>query len=159
MVAAEGAVGVDAKNELVWGSPIRVFPIGERPIAATVPPIVRSSLEEADLCFRARAYSACAVMCGRALEGMCHHFNAKSKHLGGGLKELRQRQIIDERLFKWSEELQRHRNLGAHATEERIPREDARDLLDFANAITEYVFVLNDRFEKFMARRRPAGPP
>src|SRR2546428_583292 len=71
MVAAEEARGIDAQNEIVWDTPLRVFPVGQRQVAGTVPAIVRDSLEEADLCFRARAYSACAVMCGRALEGMC----------------------------------------------------------------------------------------
>ena len=158
MVAAEEALGIDGKGELVWGPAVRVYPLPDRSIASSVPGIVRNSLEEANLCFRARAYSACAVMCGRALEGMCRHFNTKSKYLGEGLKELKQREIVDQRLSQWSEELQRHRNLGAHATEERIPREDAQDLLDFANAITEYVFVLADRFEKFMTRRKSGGP-
>lgn len=49
-------------------------------------------------------------------------------------------EIIDDRLFKWSEELRKHRNLATHATGERISQDDSTDLLDFLNAIYEYVF-------------------
>lgn len=154
LVGGASATGVDEWDNLEWGKALRLYPVAETPLSKYIPPIVGTSIEEADLCFRARAFSACAVMCGRALEGMCRHFGAKSKYLGGGLQELLDRAIIDQRLFAWSEELQRHRNLGAHATEERISREDARDLLDFVHAITEYVFVLSERFRIFMERKK-----
>jgi hypothetical protein len=118
---------------------------------------VRVSLDEAERSFRASAYLASAVMCGRALEGICRHFNTKSAYLGGGLKELLDREIIDKRLFEWSQALQRSRNAAAHASEERISKEDASDLFDFVVAIADYVFVLNERFQEFM--KRQSGNP
>jgi hypothetical protein len=154
LVGGASATGVDDWDNFEWGKAMRLYPVAEAPLSKYIPAIVGTSIEEADLCFRAKAFSACAVMCGRALEGMCRHFGTKSKYLGGGLRELLDRAIIDQRLFSWSEELQRHRNLGAHATEERISKEDARDLLDFVHAITEYVFVLSERFRIFMERKK-----
>lgn len=92
-------------------------------------------------------------MCGRALEGICNHFKTKDRYLSKGLRELLDRNIIDQRIFEWSEQLRRRRNLAAHATSEKISREDATDLLDFLNAICEYVFVLTPRFQAFMERQ------
>lgn len=91
-------------------------------------------------------------MCGRALEGVCIHFGIKSM-LAKGLAELRDRKLIDERLFDWGEQLRKHRNLAAHASKERITREDANDLFEFVTAICEYIFVLSSRFQEFMARK------
>src|SRR2546428_152743 len=96
-----------------------------------IPDIVRVSLEEAQRCHAAAANTACAVMCGRALEGVCIHFGTKDRHLAKALPELRDRKLIDERLFNWGDELRKHRNVAAHATEDRISRDDATDLLEF----------------------------
>jgi len=119
-----------------------------------IPEIVRNSLEEAHKCLKAKAYSACAVMCGRSLEGICKKFGTKNKMLAGGLKELRQMKVIDDRLFQWGEALREHRNIGAHASETDISKDDASDLVDFVDAICEYVFVLTDKYNQFMKRKK-----
>ena len=36
----------------------------------------------------------------------------------------------------------------------RISKEDAKGLLDFTNAICDYVFVLTKKFEMFMQRKK-----
>ena len=159
LVGGSFALGVDEWDNYEWGKALRLYPVSEAPLSKYIPAIVSTSLEEAVLCYRARAYSACAVMCGRALEGMCRHFGTRSRYLGGGLKELLDQNVIDARLFSWSEVLQQHRNLGAHASEELLTPEDARDLLDFVQAITEYVFVLSERFRIFMERKKPSQLP
>ena len=82
--------------------------------------------------------------------GVCRHFGTKSEYLGGGLQELLDREVIDERLFEWGQALQRSRNAAAHASEQRVSREDASDLFDFVIAIADYVFVLHERFQEFM---------
>src|SRR5947208_9172197 len=51
-----------------WSDAERVWPQPKRTISRSVPDIVKSSLEEADRCFSAGAFTACAVMCGRAIE-------------------------------------------------------------------------------------------
>jgi hypothetical protein len=78
---------------------------------------------------------------------------SKSKYLGSGLKELKEKEVIDNRLFAWGLELQKHRNIAAHATDEKISRADAEYLLDFVIAICEYVFVLTEKFQEFMSRK------
>lgn len=131
----------------------RLWPEPDGHVSFHIPRIVGNSLGEAKTCFKAKAYSACAVMCGRVLEGVCQHFSTKSKNLATGLVELKKKGIIDERLLLWGQEMRKHRNIGAHATEEKIPKEDAKDLLDFAQAICDYVFVLNAKFDRFMKRK------
>lgn len=137
-----------------WGRLDRLWPSPEEDVDQEIPEIARVSLVEAQTCFKARAYSACAVMCGRALEGVCKHHNAKTKTLAAGLKDLKDQKVIDGRLYEWGEALRTARNLGAHASAEKVSGADARDLLDFSTAICEYVFVLNAKFERFKNRQK-----
>ena len=139
-------------DEWDWCDLDRLWPVPETDIDREIPEIARISLVEAQTCFRAKAYTACAVMCGRALEGVCKHHKATTKSLAPGLKYLRDEGIIDGRLFEWGEALRAARNLGAHASTEKVSRDDARDLLDFSRAICEYVFVLHAKFERFKER-------
>lgn len=136
-----------------WTKSWRLWPTPRRVLSWDIPSIVKVSLEEADRCYNASAYTACAVMCGRSLEGVCVDHRTKSKTLANGLKELREKHVIDERLYTWGDELRKVRNLGAHASEERVSKQDASDVLDFLHAICEYVYVLNKKFDNFMARR------
>lgn len=137
-----------------WIDGKRLWPKPTNSSNSLIPSIVRDSLEEAQKCYNAKAYGACAVMCGRALEGLCKHYETRSKNIAGGLKELIEKKIIDDRLFQWGEALRNQRNLGAHATNEKITKDDAHDVLDFANAICDYVFVLSNKFEEYVKRQQ-----
>lgn len=137
-----------------WGKPIQLWPNPPKYYKSNLPDIVRRSLEEANKCCKAKAYDACAVMCGRALEGICKAYKTKKKALGGGLKELRESGVIDGRLYEWSDELRLQRNVGAHASAIKVSKADAQDLLEFSEAICDYVFVLSKRFEEFKSRKQ-----
>jgi hypothetical protein len=76
----------------------------------------------------------------------------KAIMLGSGISQLKERGIIDDRLFKWSEELQGFRNLAAHPEDISISREDASDLQSFVYAIVEYIYDLADKYDEFKAR-------
>ena len=136
-----------------WDLPARLWPKPDR-VVWSLPEIVRVSLEEAMRCLRGGAYTACAVMCGRALEGLCKDQGTQDPGLFAALKELRDKQIIDARLFEWAEALRKMRNIAAHATPEKVSAEDANDLLDFVHAICDYVYLLNRKFEDFMKRQK-----
>lgn len=142
------------QDEWEWGAVDRLWPAPEDYIDGSIPEIVRNSLIEAKLCFKARAFSACAVMCGRTIEGVCKNHDPKTETLAAGLKKLRQDGVIDDRIYDWSEALRKHRNLGAHANTAKLKKDDARDLLDFAIAICEYVFILNEKFQRFQQRQK-----
>jgi len=79
------------------------------------------------------------------------HTSEKSLHKG--LQELRDSGIIDRRLFEWGDSLRQERNIGAHASGQQVKAQDARDILDFASAICEYVYVLTDRYENYKNRK------
>lgn len=136
-----------------WSKLSRIWPLPDKLLSSDIPKSVKISLEEAIKCFKARAYNASVVMCGRSLEAICKNFGTKNKYLAGGIKELLEMGIIDKRLFTWSEALRKHRNIGAHSSDELISKEDSEDLLGFATAICEYVFVLTKKFDEFRARR------
>lgn len=140
-------------NEWDFTVPKLIWPTNTKTLHSTIPSTVRSSIEEARKCFKARAYSACAVMCGRALEALCKEQNVNKNNLAHGLRELKTKGIIDGRLFDWSEALREKRNIGAHATEKEISNDDASDVLDFTIAICEFVYVLTDKYEKFKKRQ------
>lgn len=140
-----------------WDTAARLWPSPEPYVSRLIPEVVRASLEEADRCSKAKAYAACAVMCGRSLEGIAHHYSITKPNLFESLKELETLGVINGRLLLWAEELRKSRNIGAHATGEKVSKQDASDLLDFTSAICEYVFVLNAKFDVFMKRRTSKG--
>lgn len=152
LVGGSDQIQVSA-NEYDWTPPNRLWPNPDERLHSSIPNICRISLTEAHKCYRAKAHSACAVMCGRAIEAVCSEYKTKSKNLAGGLRELRDKGVIDQRLFDWAESLREQRNIGAHATEEDVSRDDAHDVLDFSLAICEYVFVLSEKYEDFKARQ------
>jgi len=137
-----------------WDTAVRVWPNPKKFIDWNIPDKVRESLGEASICYKSGVYNACVVMCGKALECICAEYKTESKVLYGGLKELLQKGVIDKRIFEWSEALRLHRNIGAHVSEDKISKADANDLLEFSNAICDYVFVLSKKFEEFLARRK-----
>jgi hypothetical protein len=139
-------------DEWEYENPTRLWPEQQKILDGNIPTLVRKSIEEATKCYKAAAYSACAVMCGRSLEALCKEHGTKNWELAKGINELKDKGIIDGRLFDWSEALRDRRNIGAHANEEDISKEDAGDVLDFTIAICEYVYVLTRKYEKFRKR-------
>jgi hypothetical protein len=96
-------------------------------------------------------------MCRRAVEAVCAQFIERPKRPGNldtSLRQLLEKKVIDERIYEWSNALRKHGNIGAHATDEKVSRDDAKDVLSFAEAIAEYVIVLNKKFRDFMSRKK-----
>jgi hypothetical protein len=141
-------------NEMGYSVATRLWPEPSASLHVSIPRLARQSLGEAKRCFDAKAYAACAVMCRRAIEAICAEHKTKSKNLAAGLKELLGKKVIDQRLFEWGDALRQQGNIGAHANEEDISRENAHDVLDFALGICEYVFVLSEKYEEFQARQK-----
>ena len=157
-VCKEVLVGIQERFSTIdgrfeWDDAVRVWPEPDRHLDWRLPDLVMNSMKEAQICFKAKAYSACAVMCGKVLESICSEHKTSNKFLSGGIKELLEKEIIDKKIFKWGSELRKYRNIGAHATNKKISKEDAKDLLDFASAICDYVFILTSKFDAFMKRR------
>jgi hypothetical protein len=155
---AKQEISVDGDEEY-YSEPKRLWPSPPSDALASMPRPISHALDEADKCLFGQAYSASVVMSVQAIEGICRHFGTKSDKLFNGLKELRDGEIIDKKLYEWADELRKHRNLAAHPTGIKFTRIDAEDIFDFARAICEYVFVLTVRFERFkeraIAKQRP----
>lgn len=144
--------GMASPEEEGWTPLVRQWPEPDQYFHASIPKIVRRSLEEAKKCFEATAYMACAVMCGRAIEGISKD-KVNAKTLADGLKQLKNAKVIDEKLFEWGEALRAERNIGAHAGEEMISSQDASDVLEFAIAISEYVYILDEKYKAYQKRK------
>jgi DNA-directed RNA polymerase subunit RPC12/RpoP len=141
-----------------WGDLDRKWPLPDAQLHANIPQSVRLSLQEAQRCFANNAFMACAVMCGRAIEGLSKD-KTKARYLGEGLKRMKAAKTIDDKLFEWGEALRNERNIGAHAGEATVSYQTANDVLDFSLAITEYVYVLDEKFKSYKARKSKVFPP
>ncbi|MBI1813557.1 MAG: DUF4145 domain-containing protein [Deltaproteobacteria bacterium] len=139
-----------------WDSPKRLYPPIRR-LSSQIPNELRRSFREAIRCQESGHYLATALMCRRTLEGICAHHLGTVRNLSTSLKELHKKNVIDDRLFEWASALRDDGNLAAHDMNARISHEDAEDLVDFSEAILDYVFVLRDRFETYKGRRAKRG--
>lgn len=162
--------GWEGDDEDVWSDPVRVHPKPPKTFSSfRIPNSVTASLTEADIALQGNASLAACVMFGRALEGVCRDvlFTREEKKairegtskkrlmLGNGIKQLREKDLIDDRLYDWSQHLHAFRNLAAHPDMEgvSITREDAEDLQVFVYAIVEYIYDLADRYDEFKRRQ------
>jgi hypothetical protein len=146
------------KPHMDWGSLKRVWPNPDGgDLDLSIPFRVRKSLDEAQKCVGAQSYLAAAVMVRRTLEAVANHFGVTSGSLPSRLGALRDKGVIDVRMLEWADSLRKHGNLGAHDTEGNVTEQDAKDLVEFAEAICDYVFVLSKKFEDFLARQEKDG--
>jgi hypothetical protein len=141
---------IDQDN--VYG--VRVlYPPQDNRINPNLPALLKSAYYEAVSCFKAKAYTATAIMCRKTLEGICAEHGIKGNNLVKSLKELKDNGIIESRLYEWADALRISGNEAAHDVRVTISPEDARDILEFTNALLEYIFTFRDRFEQFKERR------
>ena len=152
-----------------WADPIRVYPDPPKTFRSTrIPKNVSDSISEGMKSLQASANVAACVMFGRALEAICRDLlepkaetppasppAPPKRHimLGEGLRKLKEKGLIDQRLLDWSQELHAFRNIAAHPTDITISREEADDLRSFVFAIVEYIYDLTDRYNEFKERQ------
>lgn len=106
--------------------------------------------------FRAGLYEPCVIMCRKCLDGFCQEFGLPKGNLYDRLQALEAQGRIDKKLLKWAHELRLLGNDGAHDVSVEITQADARDALEFTEAILMCTFSLNRRFEEFQQRRGKA---
>src|SRR5260370_4267114 len=94
-------------------------------------------------------------MCRKTLEGICGAHKVAERTLASSLKKMKEAGLIDARLFEWSDLLRIAGNEAAHGVGLSIAQPDAKDILEFTNAILAYLFSFRDRFEQFKQRRTP----
>jgi hypothetical protein len=123
-----------------------------RQLSWAIPPPLRRAWEEAQACHGAKAYTACAVMARRVVEGVCIENGVKMRSLAQGMRDLRDRGVIDGTLAEWADGLRLLGNMGAHYTADTVSRQDAEDGLAFAEALLDYLYVLKKRFADMQQR-------
>jgi hypothetical protein len=162
--------GWEGDEKDIWTEPVRVHPKPPKTFSSfRIPNTVTKSLTEADIALQGNACLAACVMFGRALEALCRDVlfttdekkairagtSKKRLMLADGIKLLREKNYIDDRLFDWSQHLHAFRNLAAHPDGDggSITRQDTEDLQAFVYAIIEYTYDLADRYEEFKERQ------
>ncbi len=133
-----------------------LFPKARNVLLEGVPDSIRKSYDQALRCYGTSSFDACAVMCRRCLEALCRSFGIEKGTLEQKLKALAQNGSVESRLLEWAHSVRAVGNDAAHDTEVELTKDDARDALDFTEALLMYVFVLNARFADFQARRNKA---
>lgn len=137
-----------------WSKPETIYPCEGDAVNPNLPEEIQTTIREARSCFlRAKAYAASAVMCRKALEGLCATHGIKGSNLANALHKMKEQGFIEGSLFEWANELRLVGNEAAHDIAVQVSGEDARDLLEFTEAIVEYVIIFRDRFDRFKKRR------
>jgi len=136
-----------------WDTPYILYPPSDLRVNPNAPPDIQAAFEEACACYRAQAFTASAIMCRKTLEGICAVHSVAERTLAASLKTMKDMGLIDERLFEWSDSLRVAGNEAAHGVGLTIAQTDAKDILEFTNAILDYLFSYRDRFEQFKLRR------
>jgi hypothetical protein len=142
----------------IWNStPVILYPQADLRVNPKAPPEIRAAAEEGIKCYRARAYTATAIMCRKTLEGVCEAHSVKERTLDLSLKKMLEVDLIDKRLYEWSDQLRLTGNEAAHGVGIASSAQDARDALDFTIGIIDYLFSYRKQFEQFRERRSKGG--
>jgi len=141
-----------------WSDPSPIYPPLETGVSLAIPNSLRSAYNEARACFRAKAYTATAIMCRKTLEGIADENKITAHNLALALKEMKEKGIIENRLYEWADALRISGNEAAHGVDSKISSQDANDILEFTHALLEYVFTFQEKFEQFKNRRSLSKP-
>ena len=146
MLQVDESFGYEGGN---WDEPRRLYPPIEMGVSQAIPNSLRLAYDEALSCFRAKAYTATAIMCRKTLEGIADENKITVRNLATALKEMKEKGIIENRLYEWADALRISGNEAAHGVNSQVFRQDAKDILEFTQALLEYVFTFQEKFEQF----------
>lgn len=134
-----------------------LYPRAMEALSPDIPVVIRRPHDSAVSCFETANYEPCAIMCRKTLEAVCQVLGEKAGPLNARLRRLRDAGKVEERLCIWADELRIVGNEAAHGLSLNISKEDARDCLEFVDAILIYVFTLDKKFQEFRKRRHRAA--
>ena len=153
LLVSEDILGSHGARD-VYDEPYRLFPPRTRQmLGVEVPESIRRAVYEAERCLKAKAPTAAAIMCRKAMEGICVDQGQRKGSLAAKLKNLSDSGDLDPKLYEWADSLRDRGNNAAHDVESEVSREDATDLLALAVAVAEYVYTFRVRFDAFKQRR------
>jgi hypothetical protein len=153
-----------AAREVEWGldgwspgSPLLLYPQPNKSLSASVPETIRDAYDEAVSCYSGGSYTASALMVRRALQALVTEKLQKKTDISPGLQKLRDAGELDPEFYKWADELRLVGNSAAHDVADKISKQIAKDQLDFAHALIEYLFTFKQKFVEFQERRKKGG--
>lgn len=149
----ESLYGVPGEFESVTDETV-LYPVAPGTNLDGLPDVVARSVTQAHRSYITSSYDACALMCRRALEALCQTLSSKGKDLAQRLANLKNNEHIDARLLDWAHEIRLVGNEAAHEVDKAVSKEDARDILEFTEALLMYVFTFNTKFRTFESRRK-----
>lgn len=135
-------------------SNIQLYPNTENEAIKNCPKIVINPYQEALKCYRAHAYDACVIICRKGIEAICIDKGEEKGNLVTKLKNLKDKGILEGTLFKWTDELRLIGNDGAHSHEQIVTQQDAKDALDFFDALITYLYHLVSQYDALVNRRK-----
>ncbi|CAB1245782.1 conserved protein of unknown function [Ruminococcaceae bacterium BL-4] len=153
MLIKQDNIGNLAEGD-IWDIPVKIYPAEDFHANPNAPKQVRIIYEEACRCFKAHAYIATAILSRKTVESICDYHGIKERTLANSLAKMKLEGKIDERLYDWADMLRLVGNEAAHDIHADVSKEDAGDILNFTNAIIEYIFSINDKFVEFKKRRQ-----
>ncbi len=150
-------------GEVDTGNPpyyrIREYPLPKRHLNGTIPESITKSFEEAAKCEEAQVWIACVTMMRRTLEAVCKEFAPTKRSIFDALNEMKEKGLVNDDIVEWAQQLRYLGNIGAHAGDDNIIPEDAKDSMDFLSAIIDILYNLNPKFDKFKTRRSTKAKP
>jgi hypothetical protein len=130
----------------------QIWPSSVRPVEFDLPPRVMEAYQEALRCESAGAWIATALMARRTLEAVVRDFAPEQERVLEGLKAMLAKGLISEELYRWGDEI---RFLGeSGASEYPIGHQDAKEALEYLNALIENLYFLREKFKRMQARRQ-----
>lgn len=143
-----------AGNEWDWSEPKLLWPSkGPTALPSEVPHRVSTAFDEAQRCLSLGMTTPAAIMARKSIELACAEQGYHERALQDSIKRMVKDGKLEARLAEWADALREVGNEGAH----RAPpprKQDVSDVLMFARALFEYIYVLNVAFEKFTNRRK-----
>lgn len=127
----------------------RLHPPEELKLHISIPQEVVDSFNEARICFKAGAFSACALMSRKTIEALYKVLGINAKNLYAGIEELNKKGLIEPGMLSWGEILRKLGNTAAHDITLKIDHYQAESILEFTFGLVEYALRYKPRFEKF----------
>ncbi|MBG1263299.1 DUF4145 domain-containing protein [Nostoc commune] len=137
-----------------FGKLITLYPVSNKIINSEVPISIKKAFDEALCCFENKIFTACVIMCRKAIEGVCKEYKIEKGNLKDKLILMKKEGIIDQNIFDWADALRLSGNDAAHDLDVTFSLEDAEDIIEFTYAIIEYVFTYREKFILFIERKK-----
>jgi len=113
------------------------------------PDDVRENFDEALRSLNASNPRACVVMTRSSMQAATRQLQAKGGNLKEEIDDLADRHVIPESLRQWAHEIRDGGNLVAHPEPgKRVEIADAEELLELAESMFEYLYVVPDQIRR-----------